>query len=87
MKAAKQEPAVDKAAETAPKDAEAVKKAPEKPRFEDKRIEINLASRLLTLYQGDVGIRMYPIAPGKPSSPTPHRQTYRGGYGSKSHLD
>ena len=71
VKAAKQEPALDKAAETAPKDAEAVKKAPEKPRFEDKRIEINLASRLLTLYQGDVGIRMYPIAPGKPSSPTP----------------
>lgn len=71
VKAAKQDPAVDKAAETAPKDAEAVKKAPEKPRFEDKRIEINLASRLLTLYQGDVGIRMYPIAPGKPSSPTP----------------
>lgn len=71
VKAAKQEPAVDKAVETAPKDAEAVKKAPEKPRFEDKRIEINLASRLLTLYQGDVGIRMYPIAPGKPSSLTP----------------
>lgn len=45
--------------------------APAKPRFEDKRIEINLASRLLTLYQGDVGIRMYPIAPGKPDSPTP----------------
>lgn len=45
--------------------------APAKPRFEDKRIEINLASRLLTLYQGNVGIRMYPIAPGKPDSPTP----------------
>ena len=45
--------------------------APAKPRFEDKRIEINLARRLLTLYQGDVGIRMYPIAPGKPDSPTP----------------
>lgn len=71
VKEAKQAPAVEKAAETAPKDAEALKKAPEKPRFEDKRIEINLASRLLTLYQGDVGIRMYPIAPGKPSSPTP----------------
>ena len=42
-----------------------------RPAFEDKRIEINLASRLLTLYQGDVGIRMYPIAPGKPDSPTP----------------
>ncbi len=45
--------------------------ASRKPAFEDKRIEINLASRLLTLYQGDVGIRMYPVAPGKPSSPTP----------------
>lgn len=42
-----------------------------KPDFNDKRIEINLASRLLTLYQGDVGIRMYPVAPGKPDSPTP----------------
>ena len=52
---------------------EEVKKENEtqKPAFEDKRIEINLASKLLTLYQGDVGIRMYPIAPGKPSSPTP----------------
>ncbi|WP_301873307.1 L,D-transpeptidase [uncultured Dialister sp.] len=71
VKETKQAPAVEKSAETAPKDTEALKKAPEKPRFEDKRIEINLASRLLTLYQGDVGIRMYPIAPGKPSSPTP----------------
>ena len=47
------------------------KETPSKPQFEDKRIEINLASRLLTLYQGDVGIRMYSIAPGKPSTPTP----------------
>lgn len=46
-------------------------KTVKKPAFEDKRIEINLASKLLTLYQGDVGIRMYPVAPGKPSSPTP----------------
>ena len=45
--------------------------AAKKPAFEDKRIEINLASKLLTLYQGDIGIRMYPVAPGKPSSPTP----------------
>lgn len=69
--APKVQPQEKAAVETAAKDTEAVKKAPEKPRFEDKRIEINLASRLLTLYQGDVGIRMYPIAPGKPSSPTP----------------
>lgn len=69
--APKVQPQEKAAVETAAKDTEAVKKAPEKPRFEDKRIEINLASCLLTLYQGDVGIRMYPIAPGKPSSPTP----------------
>lgn len=50
---------------------EEVKETKKKPAFEDKRIEINLASKLLTLYQGDVGIRMYPVAPGKPSSPTP----------------
>lgn len=50
------------------KQVEPVKK---KPAFEDKRIVINLASRLLTLYQGDVGIRMYPIAPGAPDTPTP----------------
>ena len=55
------------AAAEAPKAKDTVKK----PAFEDKRIEINLASRLLTLYQGDIGIRMYPVAPGKPSSPTP----------------
>lgn len=50
---------------------EKVAEAVKKPAFEDKRIEINLASKLLTLYQGDVGIRMYPVAPGKPDSPTP----------------
>lgn len=42
-----------------------------KPAFSDKRIKVNLASRLLTLYQGDVPIRMYPVAPGRPDSPTP----------------
>ena len=48
----------------------AEKEGPKKPRFEDKRIEVNLASRLLTLYQGDVGIRMYPVAPGRPGKDT-----------------
>lgn len=52
-------------------DPAAEEKTVKKPDFNDKRIEINLASRLLTLYQGDVGIRMYPVAPGKPDSPTP----------------
>ncbi len=66
-KAVSTAPAISKAAEVSiSKEA-----TPKKPAFEDKRIEINLASRLLTLYQGDVGIRMYPVAPGKPDSPTP----------------
>ncbi len=63
---------VAEAKESAAKDAALpISSAEKKPDFADKRIEINLASRLLTLYQGDVGIRMYPVAPGKPSSPTP----------------
>ena len=57
-----------------------------RPAFEDKRIEINLASRLLTLYQGDVGIRMYPVAPGKPDSPTPIWAAQGGRYGDQSDL-
>ncbi len=66
--------AISKDGVVVPKEAEISISKEEKaktPAFEDKRIEINLASRLLTLYQGDVGIRMYPVAPGKPSSPTP----------------
>lgn len=51
-------------------EAPAEKEKPAKPRFEDKRIEVNLASRLLTLYQGDVGIRMYPVASGRPGEDT-----------------
>lgn len=65
-KDAKKAPPVAYVEETAP----AEKEAPKKPRFEDKRIEVNLASRLLTLYQGDVGIRMYPVAPGRPGKDT-----------------
>lgn len=66
--------AKDNAGAQLPAQAEATQGAEDtlkRPAFEDKRIEINLASRLLTLYQGDVGIRMYPVAPGKPDSPTP----------------
>ncbi|MDY4679029.1 MAG: L,D-transpeptidase, partial [Dialister sp.] len=67
--------AKDNAGAQLPAQAEAMQGKAEdmlkRPAFEDKRIEINLASRLLTLYQGDVGIRMYPVAPGKPDSPTP----------------
>ena len=37
----------------------------------EKKIVINLASRLLTLYQGNEKIRMYPIGPGTTSTPTP----------------
>lgn len=37
----------------------------------DKKIVINLAGRSLALYDGETKIRLYPIAIGKPSSPTP----------------
>lgn len=36
-----------------------------------KRISINLASRLLTVYDGEACLGMYPVGPGKISTPTP----------------
>lgn len=38
---------------------------------QEKKIMINLASRILTLYQGDTKIRMYNVGVGKPSTPSP----------------
>lgn len=38
---------------------------------QQKKILLNLASRILTLYQGDVKIRMYPVGVGKPDTPSP----------------
>lgn len=35
------------------------------------RIGINLASRILTLYQGDKKVKQYPVGVGKTSTPTP----------------
>ncbi len=37
----------------------------------EKTIRINLASRILTLYQGNTKIRMYPVGVGKTTTPTP----------------
>lgn len=37
----------------------------------DKKIVINLAGRSLALYDGNTKVRLYPIAIGKPSTPTP----------------
>jgi lipoprotein-anchoring transpeptidase ErfK/SrfK len=37
----------------------------------EKKILLNLASRILTLYEGDTKIRMYPVGVGKVSTPTP----------------
>lgn len=37
---------------------------------QQKKIVINLASRLLTLYEGQTGIRMYPVAAGRPGTDT-----------------
>lgn len=39
--------------------------------LESRRISINLASRSLALYEGTKKIRLYPIGPGKPETPTP----------------
>ena len=37
----------------------------------EKKIGINLASRILTLYEGDTKVRMYHVGVGKTSTPTP----------------
>ena len=37
----------------------------------DRKIIINLAARSLALYQGNERVRLYPIGPGKASTPTP----------------
>lgn len=39
--------------------------------LDSRRIMINLASRSLALYEGTKKIRLYPIGPGKPETPTP----------------
>lgn len=39
--------------------------------LQEKKILLNLASRILTLYQGDVKIRMYPVGVGRPETPSP----------------
>lgn len=38
---------------------------------QEKKIVLNLASRMLTLYEGKVKIRMYPVGVGKYATPTP----------------
>lgn len=37
----------------------------------EKKIGINLASRILTLYEGDTKVKMYHVGVGKTSTPTP----------------
>lgn len=41
------------------------------PVKQEKKIMINLASRILTLYQGNTPINMYPVGVGKVETPTP----------------
>lgn len=36
-----------------------------------KKITLNLASRLLTLYEGTEKVRIYPVAVGAPETPSP----------------
>lgn len=45
--------------------------APVKKQSTEKKITINLASRIMTLYEGNTKIRMYPVGVGKVSTPTP----------------
>lgn len=39
--------------------------------FQEKKVTLNLASRLLTVYEGNVKVRIYPVGVGKFSTPTP----------------
>ena len=61
-------PATTAAAEV--KKAEPVATEPEKKSLE-KKISINLAARSLALFEGTEKIRLYPIGPGTPYTPTP----------------
>lgn len=60
---------------TAEKDAKSQTPAEEgqqaKAAESEKKIGINLASRILTLYEGDTKIKMYHVGVGKTSTPTP----------------
>lgn len=46
-----------------------------------KKIILNLASRLLTLYEGTEKVRIYPVAVGAPETPSPVRQILLGTVG------
>lgn len=52
------------------KQEQAAPAAPEKKSLE-RKISINLAARSLALFEGNEKIRLYPIGPGKASTPTP----------------
>ena len=54
-------------AASAPADTQSA--APKKA--DEKKIMLNLASRILTLYQGNTKITMYPVGVGKASTPSP----------------
>ena len=58
-------------AEEAPKNPAPNNQTTDKPSKSEKKIVINSASRLLTLYEGDKKISMYPLGLGKVSTPTP----------------
>ncbi|SDP13590.1 Lipoprotein-anchoring transpeptidase ErfK/SrfK [Selenomonas ruminantium] len=66
----------EKAAQPAP--APAAENKQEKPapvetekQSQERKISINLAARSLALFEGNKKIRLYPIGPGKASTPTP----------------
>ncbi len=58
-------------AEESPKNPATNNQQTDKPSKPIKKIVINSASRILTLYEGDKKISMYPLGLGKVSTPTP----------------
>ncbi|SHK95885.1 Lipoprotein-anchoring transpeptidase ErfK/SrfK [Selenomonas ruminantium] len=73
-----QQPAQESAPQAASQNVPAVESKPEVPAAQDPekknqemKISINLAARSLALFEGTEKIRLYPIGPGKASTPTP----------------
>lgn len=66
------EPEKAQQVETSAEEKQAEKAAPqEEKKSLEKKISINLAARSLALFEGTEKIRLYPIGPGTPYTPTP----------------
>lgn len=65
------QPAAQPAAQEPVADVAAEEKKDEQKKEDQLKISINLAARSLALYRGAEKVRLYPIAPGTASTPTP----------------